>query len=63
MCCNDRLKVEGQTQMYGGGGTPVGFEVDPSDFLNPGMGFNQDDVMGSIYQKMGLPPDEEQEAA
>lgn len=60
MCCNDK-KVDGQTQMQGMAGQPVGFEVDPADFMNPGMGFGAGDVLGSIYAKMGLPEEGEEE--
>ena len=62
MCCNDKMPT-GQTQMQGGVGQPVGFEVDPSDFLNPGSGFGQDDVMGAIFARMKMQPDQEEEYA
>lgn len=42
-------------------GQPVGFEVHPDDFMSPGAGFGEGDVLGSIYAKMGLPKEEEEE--
>lgn len=58
MCCNDKMPT-GMTQMNGPSGQPVGFEVDPTDFMNPGSGFGPNDVMGAIYARMQMPPDEE----
>ena len=58
MCCNDKMP-SGQTQIQGGVGQPVGFEVDPADFLNPGAGFGEQDVMGAIFARMKM-MDEEQ---
>lgn len=60
MCCDDKMKPEGQTQMQGGMGQPVGFEVSPSDFLNPGSGFGERDVMGAIFARMQMQEEPEE---
>ena len=59
MCCNDKMPM-GMTQMQGAQGQPVGFDVDPTDFMNPGAGFGEGDVLGAIYARMNLPEGEEQ---
>ena len=59
MCCDDDKKMDRDTQMQGAPGRPVGFEVEPADFMNPGAGFGEEDVMGAIFQQMGLPEEEE----
>lgn len=61
MCCNDKKEdLYGTTQMMGSAGNPVGMEVQPPDFMNPGSGLGQDDVLGAIYARLGIPPDEEE---
>jgi hypothetical protein len=56
MCCGNKDDV---TQMNGTPGAPVGFQVNPH-FMEPGGGMDESDVLGAIYQQLGLPDDEEE---
>ena len=63
MCCDDDKMPKGQTQMQGGVGQPTGFEVDPADFMHPGGGLGENDVLGAIFARMQMnegPPMEEE---
>jgi hypothetical protein len=61
MCCDDKKMGAKDTAMGGAPGQPVGMEVLPEDFMNPGAGFSSEDVLGSIYSRLGIGEEEEEE--